>query len=399
MSKKRMLFGFLILIAFVVASAGLLIYQYNLYTKKSMDNPEKVLTQVNNQKQVRDQEHTTLPEPVKLTEPIKPAIHQTIQIAAIGDILLHKPLYEDAYHDGKYSFNNMFQAIAPLTKEPDFLLANMESTPGGASLGFSTYPKFNSPSEIVDALKNNGVDMLTTANNHSLDKGERGILNAIQYYKKLNMPYVGSFESQADHDRIRVQDVNGVKLAILSYTYGTNGEKVPNGKDYLVNYIDEGTISSLIREAHKVADLVIVCLHWGEEYQPEPNLFQKKLAEQLSEEGADIIFGSHPHVLQPAEKIIRTNGKETMVFYSLGNFLSGQTLPNTDIGGIATVSVTLNDQNGNRSITFNQIDFLPTYVYQEKYHHYSVWPLSIANEKKWTQKTESQIKNFVLNQP
>ncbi len=399
MDKKSKNIGLLLLVIIMLAIAGLLVYQYNLSSERVTNQPHKVAIQDDNQTAKNAGKQNVTANPIVKEETSKPDVHQTIQIAAIGDILLHKPIYKEAFHDGTYSFDPIFQTISPYLKKPDFLLANMESTPGGASLGLSTYPQFNSPHEIVDALKNNGVDLLTTANNHSLDIGEKGILSAITYYKKVNMPYVGSFESQSDHDRIRVQLVNGVKLAILAYTYGTNGEQVPDGKNYLVNYIDEGTITSSIKEAHKVADVVIVCLHWGEEYQPEPNIFQKKLAKNLAESGADIIFGSHPHVLQPAEKIRRANGKETMVFYSLGNFLSGQTMQNTEIGGIATVSLTLNEQDGMRSISFNQIDFLPTYVFQENYKHYSVWPLSIANEKKWTQKTENQVKEFVLHSP
>lgn len=310
------------------------------------------------------------------------SIETSATIAGIGDILLHDRVYEDAEKDGSYDFAPMFAGVKDILKSSDFLIANQESTPGGTKIGLSTYPSFNSPYEIIDTLQDVGVDVVTTANNHSIDRGEKGLLSAIDYYEKVYMPYVGTFKNQKDQDTIRTFNVNGIKFALLSYTYGTNGIPVPAGKEYLVNLIDEDNMINEIKRARELdVDMVVMSLHWGNEYERFPNEEQKRLGKVMTENGVDVIFGHHPHVLQPIEKVKTEDGREAIIVYSLGNFLSGQKDDYKDIGGIATVTVNKSVQDGRVTLSYPSVDFEPTYVSEQGYSNYRLHPLSEAHKK------------------
>jgi poly-gamma-glutamate capsule biosynthesis protein CapA/YwtB (metallophosphatase superfamily) len=299
-------------------------------------------------------------------------------VGGIGDILIHSYVYNDAYQNGTYNFTKMFEPIRSLLSSPDFLIANQESIAGGVKLGVSTYPQFNTPYEITDALLYAGVDMVTNANNHTLDKGEQGVLSAISYYEQVGMPYTGMFKNEADRHKIRVMSVNGIQLAVLSYTYGTNGIPVPKGKSYLVNLLDEELMVKDIQRAKELADVIILSVHWGNEYQRIPTDAQKHLAQKLLEAGADIIFGHHPHVLQPIERLPLSDGRTGVVFYSLGNFLSGQWKDYKDLGGMGTVTIKKTVNKQGTSIDITDVQFYPTYVYHNNYRNYRVYPLEEA---------------------
>jgi poly-gamma-glutamate capsule biosynthesis protein CapA/YwtB (metallophosphatase superfamily) len=303
---------------------------------------------------------------------------QTATIGALGDILIHDWVYEDAKTDSSYDFKPMFSVVKPILKQPDFLMANQESILGGVELGLSGYPTFNSPQEMGDALIDAGVDFVSNANNHSLDKGERGILSEIAYFHRVGLPYVGSFKDEKDQQTLRIIKVNGIKLAILAYTYGTNGIPLPPGKDYLVNLIDKEKMRDEIHRAKQAADVVIMSVHWGNEYQRLPSEAQKELAQYLVNEGADIIFGHHPHVLQPMDWHIGPNGRKAFVVYSLGNFLSGQTSDYKDIGGLATIEITKRSGASGVKIELSNPRFIPTYVSNENAQNFRVVPLEDA---------------------
>jgi poly-gamma-glutamate synthesis protein (capsule biosynthesis protein) len=223
--------------------------------------------------------------------------------------------------------------------EADITVANQETMIGGVGIGLSAYPSFNSPYEVGDALKESGVDIVTLANNHTLDRGEEAIQSAIAHWNEIRMPYTGSYVSSKDQMKIRTIEKNGIIFSFLAYTYGTNGISAPQDKQYLVNLIDVEKIEQEILEAKELSDVVVVSLHFGQEYQRLPNDVQKKLARQTANAGADIIIGHHPHVLQPMEWIKRADGKRSFVAYSLGNFLSGQIGDYKDIGGIMQVKI------------------------------------------------------------
>jgi poly-gamma-glutamate capsule biosynthesis protein CapA/YwtB (metallophosphatase superfamily) len=321
---------------------------------------------------------TPLPSVPFVQEPVV----TRVTLAAVGDILLHNRVYEDAVKpDGTYDFNKMFLHVKELMRQSEIVVANQESITAGKALGLASYPVFNSPYEIGDALKNSGVNLITMANNHTMDKKEAGILSAIAYWDKIGMTYTGAFKSQADRDRIRTITKNDITFAFLAYTYGTNGISVPAGKPYLVNLSREEVMKRDIESAKSKGDVVVVSMHWGIEYQTLPNAEQKRLANLLSAWGADIVIGTHPHVLQPFEWIKSAGGHRTLVMYSLGNFLSAQSEVIQLIGGIGEITVVKTKKGDQSSIELINPAFIPTYNYSKRYHDYQIFPMKHLQDK------------------
>ncbi len=318
----------------------------------------------------------------------------TATLAAIGDVLLHDRVYENAHvGNQKYNFNPYFANVKELIGKSDITMANQESMVGGVEIGLSSYPTFNSPIEIGETLKDCGVDIVSIANNHTLDKGSRGVLKGTDNWDRLGMLYTGAFRSQDDRAIIRTIEKNGIKFSFLAYTYGTNGIPVPQGKDYLVNLIGDGSqIKKDITEARKISDVVVVSLHFGNEYQRQPSVEQKNLVKELAENGADIIMGHHPHVLQPATWITRSNGEKVFVAYSLGNFISGQRWDYKDIGGIMRITVEKTVTGDQKKIELKDPAFIPTFV-NGQYH---VSPLANVREKDtFYNKIEQHMKSLM----
>lgn len=359
MKKKVIIPSILLIFVCIIVSSFLLIQQ-----QKDKAGMEKI-------KSVR----------VHLTKPtleIGKELTEKITVGAVGDILMHDTVYKDAYNGIKYNFDPIFQNVNSLLEKPDILTANQESMLGGIELGVSTYPSFNSPHEVADALVHTGVDIVSTANNHTLDKGERGVDSEAHYLDSIGLPHVGSFLNEQDRHKLRILDKNGIKLAFLSYSYGTNGIPVPDGKGFLVNLINRDIMKEEIHRAKKEADVVVMSIHWGNEYQRIPTAEQKDLATFLANEGVDIIFGSHPHVLQPMEWIKNPDGRKTFVIYSLGNFISGQVRDYKDIGGLATVDITKHVSEKGNTIELANPVFYPTYVSSQNEKNYRVVPLEKA---------------------
>lgn len=305
---------------------------------------------------------------------------EKIKIGAIGDILIHDTVYEDAYENNSYDFKPMFRHVKNELLEPDLLLANQETILGGVELGLSSYPMFNSPVEVGEALLDAGVDIVSTANNHTLDKSEKGVMKSISNMEAAGLPYVGSFKNAQDQQELRILNKYGMKVCYLSYTYGTNGIPVPFGKDHLVNLIDRELMKSEINRAKSQSDVVVMSIHWGNEYQRFPTDDQKELAQFLVDEGVDIIFGHHPHVLQPMDWLTAADGRKALVVYSLGNFLSGQMWDYKDIGGLATVEITKSITPDRTEIMLGNPEFVPTFVSSTRQRDYQVVPLSDAGQ-------------------
>ncbi|MBR2743693.1 MAG: CapA family protein [Clostridia bacterium] len=264
--------------------------------------------------------------PEKVVEP-----DTTINMAVIGDIMCHSPNYNDAYNSQTktYDFSTFFTQIKEYVSSADIAIGNLETTFAGGTKAYSGYPTFNSPVQLAQDVKDMGIDVLTTSNNHSMDTGYNGLLNTIDELDKLEISHTGTFRSQEEKDTILIKDVKGVKIAFLSYTYGTNGIAVPKGKEYCINLIDKDLIKSHLDKAKELnPDLICVSMHWGVEYKTKQNSEQDQLADFLFQNGADVILGSHPHVLEPMEKrtITLDDGttKDGFVIYSLGNFCSAQ---------------------------------------------------------------------------
>ncbi|WP_214777353.1 CapA family protein [Exiguobacterium sp. s22] len=330
-----------------------------------------------------NQEVPTVPEEVEkpivdLPEETPPAEPEPIvtsaSIYAIGDVLLHDNVYDAARTDDGFDFDSAFEQVAPILKRADITIANQESMIGGSEIGLSSYPAFNSPFEIGDTLKRSGVDLVTTANNHSLDRGVQAIENSIGHWNAIGIPYTGSFLSAEDKANIRTLTANDISFSFLAYTYGTNGI-VPK-QPYHVNYIDLAQMRPEIERAEQSTDLTVVSLHFGTEYERLPNETQTELAQSLADLGVDIIIGHHPHVLQPPIMLEGVNGNQTFVVYSLGNFFSGQKGDDRNTGGIIGIDVVKTTTDEATTFELKQPMFYPTFTQKSSDGHYEVVPLN-----------------------
>ncbi|WP_214885921.1 MULTISPECIES: CapA family protein [unclassified Exiguobacterium] len=312
--------------------------------------------------------------------PIEPEpLVTTASLYAIGDVLLHDSVYNAARVDDGYDFDSAFEQISPILSRADISIANQESMIGGSEIGLSSYPAFNSPYEIGDALKRAGIDLVTTANNHTLDRGVRAIENSIGYWNEIGMPYTGSFLSAEDKANIRTLTANDISFSFLAYTYGTNGV-VPK-QPYHVNYIDLAQMQPEIEKAEQSTDMTVVSLHFGTEYEPLPNEGQTELAQALADLGVDIIIGHHPHVLQPPAMLEGVNGNQTFVVYSLGNFLSGQQGDDRNTGGIIGIDVVKTIEDNSVTFELKNPMFYPTFARKSIGGSYEVAPLEVARPK------------------
>ena len=269
------------------------------------------------------------------------ASSQTIRLTFVGDAMQHGPQIRAARTtDGTYDYSACFTHLAGDIADADFAVVNLECPLGGKP--YSGYPNFSAPDEFATALRDAGFDFFATANNHCLDRRDAGLKRTIRRLDELKMPHAGTYLNAAARDTLCPQmvDVNGIRMAIMSYTYGTNGIGV-QGK-VVVDYINRDRIAADIARARQLqADVICVCMHWGIEYKMLPVEAQRSLADFLVEQGVDLIIGSHPHVVEPME--IRHSdkwNKDVLVVYSLGNFISNQN--GTDSRGGALVKASLN---------------------------------------------------------
>ena len=241
-----------------------------------------------------------------------------------GDIMSHGPQIKAAYHPetDSYEYDASFQFIRPIIQEADLAIVNLEVTHAGKP--YSGYPQFSAPDELSLALKTAGFDVLITANNHSCDGGAKGVIRTLDVLDKMGIKHTGTFRNKAERDANYplMLEKNGIRVALLNYTYGTNGLTVPS--PLIINYIDSNTIRKDVKKAKEQGAEYIVCtMHWGSEYQSLPNSYQKKWESYCYEVGIDMIIGSHPHVIQPVERKT-INKKERFTAWSLGNYVSNQ---------------------------------------------------------------------------
>ncbi len=332
----------------------------------------------------------TPPEPVE----------QRVTLMAVGDIMVHQEQLDAAWNDKSksYDFYPFFQKVEPLLKQADLVVGNLETTLSGKEAKFTGYPMFNSPESLATTLKQVGFTAVTTANNHSMDRREAGVLKTIEHVEQAGLLHTGTFRSAEERDMPLMLEKNGIKLGIAAYSYGTNGIPVPEGKPYLINLIDQNLIRKDIAAAKTMgADLVAVALHFGVEYQRQPNDQQRKIVDQVFDAGADLIIGHHPHVVQPYEwrELPQADGsiRKGLVIYSLGNFVSAQRGDYKDVGAILKV-VIKKGENGNAVL--EEADVIPTYVLLTRpggKRHYVIYPLAETlqayKEKKEPQLTEA----------
>lgn len=305
----------------------------------------------------------------------------TFSIGAVGDLMCHSTQFNNARIQGdSFDFSGSFTFVQPYISGVDFMLGNLETTLAGKVRAYSGYPMFNTPDAYAVALKQAGFDCIVTANNHSNDSGEDGIKRTIRILDSLGLHHTGTYSTEPDRDSIRVYEVKGVKIGVLSYTYSTNGLPLTEGKPWLVNPLDSVLIQKDIQAGRALgAELMIVFYHFGDEYQRMPNNYQKQFVQWAIDCGADVIFGSHPHVLQPAAFYPSTSANVDSVYvaWSMGNFISNQQDEYTDEGVIVQLSFTKNLNTG--KIQVDKALHTPTWVYRGKLPEnkvHTVFPLA-----------------------
>lgn len=302
-------------------------------------------------------------------EPPEPTV---ATLAVCGDAMSHMPVTNDAWNGERYDYARIMAAAKPYVEAADYAVVNLETTLSGGP-PYSGYPAFNSPDDLARDLKALGFDLCLTANNHSLDRGFSGLSRTLDVLDEAGLAHVGSSRTQEERDRnIAVADVGGISVAFLGCTYGTNGIPLPKKHPYALNVFNTDYLTTLSKpdwdrlaadlEAARAleTDLVAVMIHWGLEYKLKQNRYQEELADFLFENGADIILGGHSHVPQPMETRVLPDGRQGFVCYSLGNFISSQTKPNTDATAVLTLTLTRDNETGKTQVT--DYTYVPMYM-------------------------------------
>ena len=265
-----------------------------------------------------------------------------VSMTAVGDNLMHQRLLDCAKTDSGYDFSNYYTNIKKYIQKADIAFVNQETVLGGKDLTYAGYPNFNTPDEMAQNLHDVGFDVLNGATNHSLDKGNAGLLHSIKVFKKFeDMKYIGLYDSKEARDNIVVMNKNGIKIAFLSYNQMNNGHKMPNS--YCLNLFDEDTIKKDVENAKEISDFVVLSCHWGNEYDTKQNSFQSQYAKLFADLGVDVILGTHSHTLQPVEWVEGKDGHKTLVAYSLGNFVSGMVEEETQLEGMLSYDLVKKD--------------------------------------------------------
>ena len=309
------------------------------------------------------------PTPTPTPEPTPPP-PTTATLAVCGDVMSHMPVTNDAWEEeqGVYDYRPIWAQAEPYIQAADYAVANLETTLSETG-PYSGYPAFRSPAALADSLAGAGFDLLLTANNHSLDRGYDGLAATLDALDGAGLAHVGTYRTQEEQaaGRIHLADVGGISVAFLGYTYGTNGIPLPGGREYAVSLFNTDYLTTLSTpdtetlEADLAAaralepDLIAVLIHWGVEYQTTQNGYQEQIADLLIQNGADLVLGGHSHVPQPIQlRTVETADGETrtgFVCYSLGNFISSQIDPLTDITAVLTVELERDNVTGESSVT------------------------------------------------
>ena len=310
---------------------------------------------------------TPVPTPTPTPTPPPPT---TATLAVCGDVMSHMPVTNDAWEEeqGVYDYRPIWAQAEPYIQAADYAVANLETTLSETG-PYSGFPAFRSPAALAGSLAGAGFDLMLTANNHCLDRGFDGLVSTLDALDGAGLAHVGTYRTQEEQaaGRIHLADVGGISVAFLGYTYGTNGIPVPSGREYAVDLFntdymttlstpDTGRIEADLAAARALEpDLIAVLIHWGVEYQTTQNSYQEQIADLLIENGADLVLGGHPHVPQPIEMrtVTAEDGSERTGFvcWSLGNFISSQVDPLTDVTAVLTVELTRDNITGETAVT------------------------------------------------
>lgn len=359
-NKRKILLTILLFLFLILLS----VTGYFIYKVINNDDEKLVETPKQEEKEVKKEYHASF--------------------IGVGDALLHNGVYMDAAtgkigDDGYqiYDFTEMFTYIKPLIEKYDLRFYNQETIIGGKNLGLSNYPLFNSPDEIGSDLVNKiGFNLVNTATNHTLDKGTTGALYSANFWEKQeNALMVGTNSSLEKRNTVVTKEINGITYALLGYTYGTNGIPVPSGYEYLVNLYSDAQVKKDIEAVRDKVDVVMVSMHWGVEYTHTPTEEQKRQATYLASLGVDVIIGHHPHVIQPIQYI-----DDTLVIYSLGNFISAQDGNEKRVGMIAGFDINKVVENGQTTIKIENPRADLLWTYHQYYKNFKIIPFSQLND-------------------
>ena len=312
---------------------------------------------------------------------------EQVTLLMVGDILLHVPVEKSAKReDGSYSYDVIFSETKDLIQAADLALVNQEVILGGTELGISGYPAFNAPYEVGDDLVEAGFDVICHATNHALDKGKKGVTNCLNFWKTTypDITVLGLHDNP--EDPLYIFEKDGIKVAFLNYTYGTNGISLPEDMPYAVDLLsNKSKVLADIQYAESVADFTVVCPHWGTEYRLTADASQEKWTKIFLENGVDLVLGTHPHVIEPVEQITdEETGHSMLVYYSLGNYVnwtssSGDGIANRMVGGMAQITIE-RGENGEVAISDYGVTALVCHLTSGQ-DGVTVWPLSSYNEE------------------
>lgn len=318
-------------------------------------------------------------------------VPEKLQIVMVGDMLIHDRIIDSGKKaDGSYNYDHLFTHVTEYIQAADIAIVNQETIMGGEKIGYSGYPRFNSPYEIADAEVKAGFNVVLHATNHTTDKGKEAVLNCMNYWdtKYPDIAYLGINKTQEEQDNnIYVFEQNGIKVAILNYTYVLNGNRMPSDMPYLVNLMTKGVsekrVIADIKKAESMADFTIVCPHWGTEYSLTVSSTQKHWTKIFLENGVDLVLGAHPHVIEPIEWVSDDQGNKMLVYYSLGNYVNGTSstkgnLAHRMVGGIADVTIE-RDETG--KVVIVDHDVVPIVCHMAKGDAYTVYYLKDYTEE------------------
>lgn len=323
-----------------------------------LDNEEQEL-------ETLEQEEQIVEEPEEII--IEPEYHK-VKLMMVGDNLIHSGLYKAAKQsDGSYNFDNMYENILTDIEEADLAIINQETIFTADRDNISSYPMFGSPTEVGDAEVKAGFDVIAHSTNHTVDKNLKGIKDTINFWE-TNYPeitYLGIHDEENESD-VKYIEKNGIKLAFVNYTYGLNGlESWIDGNEYMVDMLTDTDIEETLAEAEENSDITVAILHVGNEYVYKPTEYAQEQVDRFIDNGADIVFCAHPHVVEPYEMRTTEKGNEGLVYYSLGNFISSQDEIPRIIGGMAKITVEMKVTGDEKEIYIKQYSMEPLVTHQE----------------------------------
>ena len=277
----------------------------------------------------------------------------TASVIAVGDNLYHTSLLESGQYDtGEWNYDHIYEHVLDEIQAADLAFIDQETVLTNDHSAISSYPSFATPTEVGDAIIKAGFDVIESATNHFDDYGYDYMAQTFEFWRTNypDIPVLGIHETQEDADTIKVKEVNGISIAMLDYTYGTNNSGAGEGKEYMISIFDKEKVASDIQKAKAVSDCIIFVAHWGKEDESMPTEYEKEWAAFLLEQGVDVVIGGHPHVLQPYGRMYDDSGNEMVIFYSLGNFVSTQQQLSELLGGMADFTIQKTTLNGESSI-------------------------------------------------